>query len=128
MVLDGTAVVSIFLRRKGHESLLERLASATQPAIGAPTLASACHELFDATGRDLYPQLQRFCQELGVIIVPFTEAHYRVATDAIRRYGRGRHPAALNLEDCLSYAVARVARQPLLSAAPRFRSTDLDLA
>lgn len=40
----------------------------------------------------------------------------------------GRHPAALNLGDCLAYAVARVAGQPLLCNGDGFAKTDLELA
>ncbi len=128
MVLDGSAVVSIFLRRPGYEGLLQRLASAEQPAIGAPTLASVYSQLRAQTGLDLYPQLQRFCQELDLILVPFSEAHYRVAAEALRRFGRARGRLGLEFEDALTYAVARLARQPLLTASDHFSETDLDLA
>jgi len=48
--------------------------------------------------------------------------------DALRRYGEGRHPAALGPADSLAYAVARLSRQPLLTASPGLARTDLDLA
>lgn len=44
------------------------------------------------------------------------------------RFGRGRHPAGLNFGDCLSYAVAHVAREPLLFVGDDFARTDVQIA
>jgi ribonuclease VapC len=41
------------------------------------------------------------------------------------RHGKGRHPARLNFGDCLSYAVAKLADQPLLYVGGDFAKTDL---
>lgn len=47
--------------------------------------------------------------------------------DALVRYGKGRHRAALNVGDCLSYALARSIGEPLLCLGDDFRQTDLPL-
>jgi len=60
--------------------------------------------------------------------VSFGEDHWREAARAFRRFGKGRHPAALNFGDCLTYAVARLAGAPLLCVGEDFPQTDLDLA
>lgn len=60
--------------------------------------------------------------------VPFGEAHWREAVDAYWRFGRGRHSAALNFGDCLTYAVARLANEPLLFVGDDFAATDFDAA
>ncbi|WP_446721531.1 type II toxin-antitoxin system VapC family toxin [Methylobacterium sp. DCY52] len=41
------------------------------------------------------------------------------------RYGKGRHPARLNLGDCFAYACARVHRVPLLYVGDDFPQTDI---
>ena len=53
-------------------------------------------------------------------VVPFTQDHYEAAIGAFLRFGRGRHPAALNFGDCLSYAVAAIAGLPLLYTGDDF--------
>ena len=53
--------------------------------------------------------------------------HWPVALDAFQRYGKGRHPAALNFGDCLTYAVASHPNRPLLCVGGDFRQTDLDV-
>jgi ribonuclease VapC len=67
-------------------------------------------------------------QELGINEIPFSQVHWREAVEAYQRFGRGRHPARLNFGDCLSYATARLAGQPLLFIGEDFIKTDLDQA
>jgi ribonuclease VapC len=72
--------------------------------------------------------LARFLEETQVTIVPFTERHYGVAVGAWIKYGKGRHPAALNFGDRLSYAIAQQAGLPLLCVGEDFSLTDVTLA
>ena len=44
---------------------------------------------------------------------------------AFLRFGRGRHPAALSFGDCLAYATAKLAGEPLLFVGDDFKHTDL---
>ena len=97
-------------------------------AIGAPTLVELEAELAGRLGMDPHALLARFLQEFEVTVVPFAQPHWRAAADALRRFGAGRHPAALGLGDCLAYAVARLSRQPLLTASPGLGRTDVELA
>jgi ribonuclease VapC len=71
------------------------------------------------------PIIDEFLRRTGVEIVPFTDEHYRVAVSAFQRYGKGRHPAALDFGDCLSYAVARLSGMPLLFTGDGFSKTDI---
>jgi len=48
--------------------------------------------------------------------------------EAFRRFGRGRHPAALNFGDCLAYASAKTARDSLLFVGDDFSKTDITSA
>jgi len=48
--------------------------------------------------------------------------------DAWLRFGKGRHFAALNFGDCLSYATAVIAAEPLLCIGDDFPQTDCLLA
>ena len=58
-------------------------------------------------------------------VVQFGEAEWLVAMEAFRRFGRGRHAAALNYGDCLAYATARTARDTLLFVGNDFSKTDI---
>jgi ribonuclease VapC len=65
---------------------------------------------------------------LGIDEVPFGESHWKEAVGAYLRFGKGRHKAQLNFGDCLTYAVARLADEPLLFTGSDFTETDLQLA
>ncbi|HEX5610970.1 MAG TPA: type II toxin-antitoxin system VapC family toxin [Solirubrobacterales bacterium] len=124
MILDTSAVIAVLFREKNHERLKEAMSGASVLGIGAPTLLEAGMVAvgnFDERGRRLVAQ---FLRELGVDVLPFDERHWRAAIDAFSRYGRGRHPAALNYGDCMSYATASVAEAPLLFIGDDFARTD----
>ena len=128
MILDSSAVIAVILREPGFDGLLEKLVAADLKGIGAPTLAETGLVLTVKLGRDPRGLLKRFLAEADVETVPFTDLHWGVALEAYERFGKGRHKAALNFGDCLTYAIARLARQPLLCVGNDFSRTDLPLA
>jgi ribonuclease VapC len=79
-------------------------------------------------GKKARTLLARFVQEAGLTIVPFGQEHWRAAIEAYASFGKGRHPAGLNFGDCLTYAVARLADQPLLFVGNDFSKTELPSA
>jgi ribonuclease VapC len=72
--------------------------------------------------------LDEVVARLGAESHPFTPAHLALAREAFLRFGKGRHPAALNFGDCMSYAVARVEGLPLLWVGEDFGRTDVGQA
>ena len=127
MIVDSSAVVAIVLREPGHEMLLDKLAG-SGAGIGTPTLAELGLVLSARLGRDSRPVIDGLLDRLGLDVVPFGDAHWRVAVGAFVRYGRGRHRAGLNFGDCLTYAVASLADEPLLFVGDEFAHTDLTAA
>lgn len=125
MILDSSAVVAVALREPGHARVLGAMGSAATLGIGAPTLVETTIVLSARLGRDARGLVSRFLIEGDVAVVPFTDAHFGVAVAAWLRYGRGRHPARLNLGDCLAYATARIAGEPLLFTGDDFARTDV---
>ena len=125
MIVDISAIVAVLLRQPGYEPVLEQLARATAAGAGAPTLAETGIVLAARLGVAGKTLLARFVQESGLVVVPFGDDHWGAAVDAFLRYGKGRHPAALNFGDCLTYAVVRLADEPLLCVGDDFAKTDL---
>ncbi|HEY3940351.1 MAG TPA: type II toxin-antitoxin system VapC family toxin [Bryobacteraceae bacterium] len=64
-------------------------------------------------------------QQLTIGIVAFDASHMQEAHEAWRRYGKGRHPAALNLGDCCAYAASKIEDEPLLYKGADFEKTDV---
>ena len=128
MIVDSSALIAIVLVEPGYQALVDHLATAPAIGVGALTLAETGIVLtarLGVAGRSL---LARLLQEVGVETIPCTAAHWPIAVDAFTRYGKSRHPAALNFGDCLTYATCRLAARPVLCVGNDFPQTDLDVA
>jgi ribonuclease VapC len=128
VILDTSAIVAIALREPGHEELVAKLRAADTLGIGTPTLTETGMVLSSRLGVEPQALLDRFLRDFGVVPVAFGELHWREALEAFRRFGKGRHPAALNFGDCLSYATAKISNHPLLFVGDDFARTDIEAA
>jgi ribonuclease VapC len=128
VIVDTSALVAMLLREEGWEALRTAVADDEVVGIGAPSLLETVLVISGRAGRDRSEDVQRFVRDLGIVIIPFEEDHARAAAEAFARFGKGRHRAALNFGDCMSYAVAKLAGQPLLCTGRDFAKTDLRLA
>ena len=128
MILDSSALLALVFREPGYERILAAVAAADWVGVGAPTLAETGIVLSARIAEEAKPTLALLLEHLDLRIVPFEATHARAAREAFTRFGRGRHPAALNFGDCLTYAVAKVAGLPLLFVGDDFARTDLESA
>jgi ribonuclease VapC len=128
MVMDSSALISILLEERGHGSLLEKVGRAEAIFLGAPTALETAMVLSTRFRQDSRPLLAGFLRRINAEIIEFNEDHYEAALSAFLRFGKGRHPAALNFGDCMSYALASVSGLPLLYAGIEFSRTDIQSA
>ncbi|MEY8015685.1 type II toxin-antitoxin system VapC family toxin [Mycobacterium servetii] len=129
MIVDTSAVVAVVLGETDGEQLAEMLLDATAPKMSAATLV----EVNAVLTRRLRPEDQRRVERLFAVweidLVPFDAEQAEIASRAYRDFGRGSgHPAALNLGDCYSYALAEVTGEPLLYVGDDFVHTDVTAA
>jgi ribonuclease VapC len=61
----------------------------------------------------------------GVDIIPVDAEQLDAARRGWRRFGKGRHQAALNYGDCFAYALAKTRQEPLLFKGNDFGRTDI---
>src|SRR5215470_8579902 len=125
MIIDSSAILAVILKEPGYERIVHQLATSSATRIGAPTRLETGIVLTARLGPPGKTVLARFLQENSIETVAFGEAHASVALDAYSRFGKGRHPAALNFGDCCTYAVASGAGEPLLCVGDDFTKTDL---
>lgn len=128
MILDTSAIVAIVFREPDFESLQTKITETETVGIGLPTLVETGIVLSARLSENAGGLLNRFVGEAGITTIPFGDAHFQVAVDSWHRFGRGRHAASLNFGDCLSYATAIIAGEPLLCVGDDFPQTDIDLA
>ena len=70
-------------------------------------------------------QVRRFLDVGQFDLVAIAEQEAEIALDAYARFGKGRHPAALNMGDCFAYACAKSNGAKLLYKGADFAQTDL---
>ena len=78
-----------------------------------------------ANGRGIFAQVEALLAGLSIEIVAVTPASVPGVVDTYRRWGKGLHPAALNICDCFAYALARERNCPLLFVGDDFAKTDV---
>ncbi len=125
MTLDSSALIAILFGEPGHLDLVDRILSAGAVRVAAPTLVETSMVFAARRKASTANQVRALVQELGVTIVPFGERDWQAAVDAFLRFGRGRHKAALNFGDCVSYAAAANANDSLLFVGNDFSQTDI---
>ena len=128
MILDSSAIIAIALDEPERARFIESINAAQTVAVAAPTLVEAGIVLSARTGIDATDLLIELLGDADIAVIEFGAAHWEVAINAWLRYGKGRHRAALNFGDCVAYATARVANQPLLAKGQDFARTDIQLA
>ena len=127
MIVDTSAVAAVIFGQAESSAITAALLAGAPSAIGAPTLAEAAIVLQARLGAQGLTHLRSFLVEFDVRAVPFGDEHWRQAGLAFAHCGKGRHPAGLNLGDCLTYAVAKVSGMPLLCVGGDFAKTDHEL-
>lgn len=61
----------------------------------------------------------------GIIVETLDDEHAAEALFAFSRFGKGRHPAGLNMGDCFAYASAKIRDAAILFVGNDFSRTDL---
>lgn len=131
MVIDASALTAILADEPDRADLLARIERAqtrlTSPlAVWETALALVRVLAIDAAAATA--AVERFLDLAGIAVVAVEPQTAAIAIDAWSRYGKGRHPAALNFGDCFAYACARQAKLPLLFKGDDFSRTDIAAA
>ena len=125
MVIDTSALIAILFGEASSAQLIAALDIATTRKVSAASVVEASIVLLARHGEAGDVHLDRLLQKLNAEIVPVDADQVTAARDAALRYGRGRHPAALNYGDCFSYALSIVSAEPLLFVVDDFAKTDV---
>jgi len=128
MVIDSSALIAVVRREPEGERFLRIMYEAFPLRVAASTVVEASVVMLSRFGDDGLSDLESLLRETSVEIMPFTAIQAKLAIDAFRRYGKGRHPAGLNFGDCFSYALAKATGEPLLFKGDDFSQTDIKRA
>lgn len=128
MILDSSALIAILFKEQEAARFTSAILEAGDVAIGAPTLVEATMVAEGRSRSGMRDRLDALMTAIQPEVVPFTAEHATLACEAWRRFGKGRHPAGLNLGDCFAYALAQARGEPLLFKGQDFVRTDVKVA
>ena len=127
LVADTSALLTALFAEPQRDAILVALAEADSAMLSSCCLLEASIVASSRLGAQGPAELELLLDVFDVETVSFTADQARLATDAWQRFGRGRHPAGLNIIDCCSYALASETQRPLLAVGEDFRRTDAQL-
>jgi ribonuclease VapC len=122
MVIDSSAILAWLKEEPERSRIVPALEAHSARCLSAVSLLEAQIVVRAREHPALLDKLQRFLDEIDVLVTPFDETQARLAADAFQRYGKGQgHPAQLNMGDCAVYALAKSLNGPMSSHVDRLR-------
>ena len=122
IAIDTSALMAICQNEKTARKCRVAIEQSDDILIAAPNLTEA---LVVAYGRQIGGEMGQLIADLDMTVVPFTENLAYAAHRAYHRWGKGYHPAKLNLADSFAYALATERGCPLLYVGDDFARTDV---
>ena len=131
MFVDASALCAILLGEPDADALTVKLSEAPYRLTSAIAVFETVRALIRVVEMDVSEAravVARFLDVAEIGTVAIGDAEREAALDAMQRFGKGRHPARLNMGDCFSYACARTHAAPLLFKGDDFSQTDIEAA
>jgi ribonuclease VapC len=128
IVVDSSALIAIIFDEPEANQFSDVVGEDGAPHASAFTLFETRTVLSFRGGSARLRQLQHWLDTAMVVSVAFDEQQSALALDAYQRWGKGNHPAGLNLGDCAAYALAKSLHAPLLFKGDDFSKTDIPRA
>jgi ribonuclease VapC len=128
VIIDSSAIIAIALHEPEAIRFAGAIAQAPLRHISNVNWLETMMVIEARLGSSAVDDVVLILSQLAVETLPFDSDHMHEAQDAWRRFGKGRHPAALNLGDCCAYAASRIEGRPLLFKGNDFEKTDVQKA
>ncbi len=129
IAVDSSALVAILRGEPETDRFLRIIAEAYGCLLSATSLLETSLVLAGRDGDETrWVRLDALIARVGMQVIAMDAVLAETARRAFLRYGKGRHPAALNFGDCASYALAKHHNVPLLFKGDDFSQTDIQIA
>lgn len=128
MVVDSSALIAIFQREPEAVAFDDAIRASAVRLISAATVLELVSVLTRRLKYDARPIIDQFRSDYGLSVVDVDQRQMAEACEAMVRFGRTRHPAALNFGDCFAYALSKTSGEPLLFKGDDFSRTDITRA
>lgn len=124
-VADTSVFVAILQKERGSAEIRQTLLGAEKIYISAATAVELHIVVTARLGAEGILRLQQLLAQPLFEIVPVDSTQVAIANQAYERFGKGRHPAQLNIGDLFPYALAKHRNLPLLFKGDDFARTDI---
>lgn len=128
LFVDASALVAIIAGEPGSVAFSQRINDDDDPLWSAmtewETVTALCRS-HDYPIEVARREVGDFAAALPFRRVAIDSVESALALDAYQTYGKGRHPAGLNMGDCFAYACAKANGARLLYKGDDFARTDL---
>ncbi|WP_254979005.1 type II toxin-antitoxin system VapC family toxin [Cyanobium sp. ATX 6A2] len=128
LVIDTSALMALLLQESDAEALLDAAARASKVHLSTASRLELGLMAESARHGVEGHEVEQLLLALEVRLVPFDQHQLHWALAGWRRFGKGRHEAALNVGDCFSYGLAMALDLPLLFKGDDFAATDVQPA
>lgn len=128
MIVDSSAIVAILSAESDARELADAVEEADDCRVSVVNYVETAIVLDSRRDPALSRRFDAFIREAQVILEPVTVEQAKLAREAYRDFGKGRHGAGLNLGDCFAYALAKEKGEALLFKGDDFRRTDVEAA
>ena len=125
MVIDTSAIIAILKAEPETKHLAHAIATDPKRIMSSFSLLETGIVIETLKGESGGRELDILLHRINIEIIPLTAELTQLAQEAWRRFGKGRHPAKLNIGDCCSYALAQYSGEPLLFKGNDFSQTDI---
>jgi ribonuclease VapC len=126
IVVDSSALIAMLRYEPEANHFSNILSAASMRLVSAVSLLETSMVFAGAKrGAEAWIRLDELRAHIPLTIVSHDAELAHLARLAFIRYGKGRHPAALNMGDCATYALAKSRNVPLLFKGNDFSQTDL---
>lgn len=131
MFLDASALVAVMVPEPDADEIAAKLEAADRVVVSPLVIwesVVAMARIRRSPVEVAQHSVENFLIGVGAEIMPIDPNVGAAAIDAFERFGKGRHPAGLNMGDCFAYACAGRRGLPLLCKGDDFARTDAILA
>jgi ribonuclease VapC len=125
MVVDTFAMVAILRREPDWQRYFGAMVEASSCRMSAATWVELSLVALGQRRPEVLAEVDQLARQLDLELVPFDASQAAIAREAFQRFGKGRHPARLNLGDCFAYALAHHLDEPLLFKGDDFARSDI---
>jgi len=125
IVVDSSAIIAILLKEPERALFVSVLDDSADACCSAVTFVETFMVAMSRVPDFTFDRYIALMDGFGIRRVPVDDDQSVMSAQAFLRFGKGRHPAKLNLGDCFSYTLAKSLNAPLLYKGEDFGRTDI---